>query len=52
MIKMEHPQLPKEIDDPPAQLWVLKEDKAVSQSFLPSLLNSQTDDDILVFLVG
>lgn len=26
MIRMEHPQLPKEIDDPPAQLWVLKED--------------------------
>lgn len=23
---MEHPQLPKEIDDPPAQLWVVKED--------------------------
>ncbi|GJN90882.1 hypothetical protein Rhopal_003896-T1 [Rhodotorula paludigena] len=28
MIRMEHPQLPKSVDDPPVQLWTKKEDTA------------------------
>lgn len=30
MIKMEHPQLPKTVDDPPTQLWVMRKDTEVS----------------------
>lgn len=30
MIKMEHPELPKTVDDPPAQLWAKREDTQVS----------------------
>jgi SWI/SNF-related matrix-associated actin-dependent regulator of chromatin subfamily A3 len=32
MINMEHPQLPKTIDDPPTQLWVMRKDTEVSSS--------------------
>lgn len=28
MIRMEHPQLPKSVNDPPVQLWTKKEDTA------------------------
>lgn len=30
MIKMEHPVLPKKVEDPPVQLWSLKKDEHVS----------------------
>jgi len=30
MIKMEHPILPKKVDDPPVQLWSMKKDEQVS----------------------
>ena len=29
MVKMEHPQLPKTIDDAPVQLWLMKKDSKV-----------------------
>lgn len=29
MIRMEHPQLPTKVDDPPVQLWLKKEDSKV-----------------------
>lgn len=34
MIKMEHPTLPKKVDDPPVQLWSMKKDENVSTPFL------------------
>lgn len=30
MIKMEHPILPKKVEDPPVQLWSMKKDEHVS----------------------
>lgn len=34
MIKMEHPELPKTPDDPPVQMWTMKEDSQVRSSFV------------------
>lgn len=32
MINMEHPQLPKTIEDPPTQLWVMRKDVEASHA--------------------
>jgi len=29
MIQMEHPELPKTVDDPPVQLWRMRQDDSV-----------------------
>lgn len=47
MINMEHPQLPKTVDDPPTQLWVMRKDTEVRSRRRRARRNETADMPII-----